>query len=134
MKGPYTKPIVRKRIVAEVLAGSKGGPRGKWTARKAQLVRRLYEEAGGGYRGGKTERQSKLTTWTGQNWRTRTGGPAKGKDSKGRPIMRRYLPSDVWEALAEQEAKATDRKKVEGSRRGKPRVKNTKRVREVKRR
>jgi len=133
MKSPYTKPIVRKRIVAEVMAGSKGGPAGKWTARKAQLARRLYEEAGGGYRGQKTAQQKKLTVWTGQNWTTRTGDVAASRDSKGRPIMRRYLPADVWEALSESEARATDRKKVKGSKQGRGNVPNTRKVRKLRR-
>ena len=32
------------------LAGSKGGPAGKWSARKAQMVAKLYKAQGGGYR------------------------------------------------------------------------------------
>lgn len=48
----YTKPTMRKRIVAEVKAGSKGGDSGQWSARKAQLVAKKYKAAGGGYRDG----------------------------------------------------------------------------------
>ena len=35
----YTKPELRKRIVARIKAGSKGGAPGQWSARKAQLAR-----------------------------------------------------------------------------------------------
>ena len=45
----YTKPTMRKRIVAEVKAGSKGGDPGEFSARKAQLVAKLYKAKGGGY-------------------------------------------------------------------------------------
>jgi len=48
--GNYTKPGMRKKIVARVKAGSKGGKPGQWSARKAQLVAVKYKKAGGGYR------------------------------------------------------------------------------------
>jgi len=48
--GNYTKPEMRKRIVAEVKAGTKGGDPGEFSARKAQLVAKKYKAAGGGYR------------------------------------------------------------------------------------
>ena len=48
--GNYTKPTMRKRIFQRLLAGSKFGPRGKWTARKAQALAREYKKSGGGYR------------------------------------------------------------------------------------
>ncbi len=48
--GNYTKPTLRKRIVAQVKAGGKGGKPGQWSARKAQMVAKKYKEAGGGYR------------------------------------------------------------------------------------
>ena len=48
--GNYTKPTMRKKIVARIKAGSKGGPAGKWSARKAQMVALAYKKAGGGYR------------------------------------------------------------------------------------
>ncbi len=44
-----TQPTKWKRIVARVTAGSKGGPAGKWSARKAQLAT-AYKKAGGGYK------------------------------------------------------------------------------------
>ena len=41
----YTKPELRKRIVARIKAGSKGGAAGQWSARKAQLAAAAYEES-----------------------------------------------------------------------------------------
>jgi|TARA_R110001599_G_scaffold42089_2_gene126914 hypothetical protein len=48
--GNYTKPSLRKRIFERVKAGTKGGKAGQWSARKAQLVAKLYKAAGGGYK------------------------------------------------------------------------------------
>lgn len=49
--GNYTKPGLRKRIVAQVKAAATHGTgAGQWSARKAQLVAKKYKEAGGGYR------------------------------------------------------------------------------------
>jgi hypothetical protein len=48
--GNYTKPGLRKRIFNRVKAGSKGGKPGQWSARKAQLLAKLYKAAGGGYK------------------------------------------------------------------------------------
>ena len=48
--GNYTKPTMRKRLFRKILAGSKGGRAGQWSARKAQMLARAYKKAGGGYR------------------------------------------------------------------------------------
>ena len=46
----YTKPTMRKALVARVKAGSSGGDPGEWSARKAQLVAKKYKAVGGGYK------------------------------------------------------------------------------------
>jgi hypothetical protein len=48
--GNYTKPALRKRLFKKILAGSKGGKPGQWSARKAQMLAREYKAAGGGYK------------------------------------------------------------------------------------
>ena len=48
--GNYTKPTMRKRLVASVKAGGKGGKPGQWSARKAQMVAKQYKAKGGGYK------------------------------------------------------------------------------------
>lgn len=48
--GNYTHPELRKRLFYKIKAGSKGGPPGKWTARKAQMLAKQYKAAGGGYK------------------------------------------------------------------------------------
>ncbi len=47
--GNYTKPSMRKRLVASIKAGGKGGSPGQWSARKAQMVAKQYKAKGGGY-------------------------------------------------------------------------------------
>ena len=46
----YTKPGMRKKLVAQVKASSKGGKPGQWSARKAQMVAKQYKAKGGGYK------------------------------------------------------------------------------------
>jgi|TARA_R100000084_G_C4654887_1_gene152155 hypothetical protein len=48
--GNYTKPGMRKRLFKRIMAGSKGGRSGQWSARKAQMLAREYKKAGGGYK------------------------------------------------------------------------------------
>ena len=48
--GNYTKPTMRKRLFKQILAGTKGGRAGQWSARKAQLLAMMYKKRGGGYK------------------------------------------------------------------------------------
>jgi hypothetical protein len=48
--GNYTKPEMRKRLFNRIKAGSKGGAKGQWSARKAQMLAAAYKKAGGGYK------------------------------------------------------------------------------------
>ena len=49
--GNYTKPELRKRIFNSVKAAAIFGTgAGQWSARKAQVMAKLYKAAGGGYR------------------------------------------------------------------------------------
>lgn len=67
----YTKPGLREQIKDRIMAGSKGGKPGQWSARKAQLLAQEYKKKGGGYRGEKTEKQKSLKRWGEQKWMTR---------------------------------------------------------------
>jgi len=125
--GNYTKPALRNRIKSRIMAGSKGGKAGQWSARKAQMVAMAYRKAGGGYRTGRTSRkQRSLRKWTKQRWRTSDGKPA-GRDGK----MRRYLPDAVWKRLTPSQRSATNRKKLQGDKKGKQFVRNTETVGEI---
>tara|TARA_R100000149_G_C5818718_1_gene98909 strand:+ start:90 stop:650 length:561 start_codon:yes stop_codon:yes gene_type:complete len=48
--GNYTKPAMRRRLFNKIMAGSRGGKPGQWSARKAQLLASEYKKAGGGYK------------------------------------------------------------------------------------
>jgi len=48
--GNYTKPGMRKRMFNQIMASSKGGKPGQWSARKAQMLAKKYKAAGGGYK------------------------------------------------------------------------------------
>ena len=119
----YTKPELRKRILKRVMASSKGGKPGQWSARKAQLVANEYEKAGGGYSGPKKSSQRSLTKWTGEKWRTKSGKPSvQGPKATGE----RYLPEKAIRSLSDSEYSATSRKKREALRKGVQFAKNTK--------
>ena len=107
----YTKPDLREKIKNRIMAGTKGGKAGQWSARKAQLLAAEYKKSGGGYSGSKTSKQKSLSKWTGEKWRTSDGSPSKGK--------KRYLPDAAWSALSPSEKKATNRAKAIGNARGK---------------
>jgi hypothetical protein len=122
--GNYTKPALRENIKNRILRGGKGGRPGQWSARKAQLLALAYRKAGGGYRTGRPSRaQRSLRKWTKQRWRTSDGGPAQ---RGGR--MRRYLPDAVWKRLTPAQRAATNRKKLQGDKKGKQFVRNTETV------
>ena len=124
----YSKPKLRERIKNEVMASSKGGKPGQWSARKAQILAQRYKKAGGGYSGPKTKAQSSLSKWTDEKWRTSDRKPAirGGKTT-------RYLPDKAWDKLSASEKAATNRKKVAGSRAGKQFVANTPKAKQARR-
>lgn len=114
-----TNPGLWKRIVASVKSGSKGGDPGEWSARKSQLAVKRYKDAGGGYKGAKSESNS-LSKWSKQEWTTSSGKPSEGK--------RRYLPKAAWKALSSSEKAATNKAKAEGNKAGKQFVSQPKSV------
>ena len=75
----YTKPELRENIKDRVMAGSKGGKPGQWSARKSQLLVQEYEKAGGGYKGGKGKEQKSLEKWGEEKWSTKDEYEKRGK-------------------------------------------------------
>jgi len=67
----YSKPELRERIKDRIMAGDRGGKKSQWSARKAQLLAQEYEKAGGGYKGGKGEKQKSLEKWGKEKWMTK---------------------------------------------------------------
>ena len=124
----YTDPKLREKLKNEIKEGEKGGKAGQWSARKAQLLTHEYEKAGGGYKEDKkTESQEHLSEWTDQEWKTSDGTAA---DREGGTT--RYLPKEAWDKLSPAEKKATNAKKVAGSKAGKQNVANTEKAKKAK--
>ena len=122
----YTKPELREKIKDEVMAGDKGGRPGQWSARKAQLVAHEYVAEGGGYKHPRNEAQEHLKQWGDEKWHTADGKPAIQGET-----THRYLPDEAWKELSPEQKKATDEKKVRGSRKGKQFVANTEKAKQA---
>ena len=75
---------------------------------------------GGGYKHPRDEAQQSLKDWGDEKWHTASGEKAvQGGETH------RYLPDEAWKELSPEERKATDAKKVKGSKKGKQFVANT---------
>ena len=112
----YTKPKLRERLKAKIMAGTKGGKAGQWSARKAQLLAQQYEAQGGGYKGKKTKKQRSLSTWSKQEWTTPSGKPS-GKTGEV------YAPKKTIAALqstkeGRKKLKQANRKKRQATKEG----------------
>jgi hypothetical protein len=104
----------RERLKAEIVAGDRSGRRGQWCARKAHLLARAYEEAGGGdTTEERSEAAGRLVEWTDAEWTTRDGEPAIRADETAR-----YPPKEAWQRSPPAQHRATDVRKREGSRTG----------------
>lgn len=113
----YTKPGLRERIKDKIMNENVAGTKsGQWSARKSQLLKKRYEEAGGGYRGGKTKAQKSLSKWTKQDWQTKSGKPSSKTGE-------RYLPKKAIENLSSEEYARTTAAKRKGKGRGEQFVK-----------
>ncbi|MEZ0539007.1 hypothetical protein [Fibrella arboris] len=124
----YTDPELRERLKESIKAGEKGGKAGQWSARKAQLLTHEYEKEGGGYKDDhQTDSQKHLKEWTDQDWQTADGKPAKREGG-----TTRYLPKEAWDKLSDSEKKATNAKKIAGSKRGEQNVANTEKAKKAK--
>ena len=121
----YTNPALRKRLLARIRAGNKGGRSGQWSARKAQMLAQAYKKAGGGYSGSKTSNQKSLSKWTREDWGTKSGKPStQGKKATGE----RYLPKKARESLSASEYAATTAAKRKGTAQGKQFVRQPKEI------
>ena len=67
----YSKPELRERIKDRIMESDRGAKKGQWSARKSQLLVQEYEKAGGGYKGGKGEKQKSLEKWGEEKWSTK---------------------------------------------------------------
>ena len=95
-----TNPKLWESIKDKVIADDKGGPKGKWSARKAQIATKLYKEKGGGYKGQRS-RSNSLKKWSDEKW-----------DYIGKEKHSRYLPEKVRSHLSRSAKRSESRKKT----------------------
>ncbi|MBB3345922.1 hypothetical protein [Sphingomonas sp. BK069] len=106
-----TDPDLWEKVKDEITAGAKGGKKGQWSARKAQMAVAEYKKRGGGFEGGKDEDNS-LHQWSEEDWGTKSG--AKSEESG-----ERFLPKKAREALSDKEYARTSAKKRADTKKGK---------------
>lgn len=106
-----TDPKLWDKVKDEVTAGDRGGEKGEWSARKAQLAVSEYKKRGGGYKGQK-DPHNHLAEWTKEDWGTKSGG-------KSGDTHERYLPKKAREKLTDAEYKRTTAKKRADTKKGK---------------
>ena len=120
----YAQPELREKLKKKIIAGTKGGRAGQWSARKAQLLAAEYKAAGGEYTGPKRDAQKHLDKWTKEKWTTADHKKARRKKG-GQSVTDRYLPEKAWDNLTPKQKKATRKKKTAGSAGGRQFVANT---------
>ena len=80
---------------------------GGHSARAMQLATKYYKDAGGRYKGPK-KKSNKLSKWTKQKWKTKSGKPSSQTGE-------RYLPEKAIKALSPKEYAATTKAKRAGT-------------------
>ena len=113
-----TKRDPKKWAAAKARAKAKMG--GKHSARAMQLAVKYYKDAGGTY-SGKKKKSNKLSKWSKQKWRTKSGKPSSKTGE-------RYLPEKAIKALSPKEYAATTKAKRKGTKQGKQFVKQPARI------
>jgi len=101
-----TRPSLWEKVKKEVIRSPKGGPIGKWSARKAQRAVSIYKAKGGGYVGKKSPKNS-LSKWSSEKW----GYINDTKKSKSRKKYGRYLPLEVRKKLSPRERRIENKLK-----------------------
>ena len=113
-----TKRDPKKWAAAKARAKAKMG--GKHSARAMQLSVKYYKDAGGTY-SGKKKKSNKLSKWSKQKWRTKSGKPSSQTGE-------RYLPEKAIKRLSAKEYASTTRAKRKGTAAGKQYVRQPKKI------
>lgn len=112
-KSIYTDPKLRSKLYVQILNKEVQGTKaGQWSARKAQLLAKKYEEMGGGYRHAPNKTQRSLIKWTKQDWTTKSGLPSSITGE-------RYLPRKAIESMSSKDYQRTSSIKKRDSKKGK---------------
>ena len=117
--GAATKRDPKKWAAAKAKAKRKMG--GKHSARAMQHAVKYYKDAGGTYSGKKKKSTNKLSKWSKQKWRTKSGKPSSKTGE-------RYLPEKAIKSMSSKEYAATTRAKRKGTAAGKQFVKQPKKI------
>lgn len=120
----YSDPDLRCSIMNKVFKSARGGRAYQWSARKAQLVSKMYKEAGGKFSSRKTRGQMSLEKWTNQDWTTKSGKPSLQTGE-------RYLPRKAIRKLTNEQYRRTTAAKRAGTRQGKQFVRQPKDVSKI---
>ena len=113
-----TKRDPKKWAAAKARAKAKMG--GKHSARAMQLAVKYYKDAGGTYSGSK-KKSNKLSKWSKQKWKTKSGKPSSKTGE-------RYLPEKAIKSLSSKEYAATTAAKRKGTAKGKQFVRQPTRI------
>ena len=116
--GTATKRDPKKWAAAKARAKRKMG--GKHSARAMQLAVKYYKDSGGTY-SGKKKSTNKLSKWSKQKWKTKSGKPSSKTGE-------RYLPEKAIKSLSSKEYAATTKAKRKGTAAGKQFVKQPKKI------
>ncbi|NDV02661.1 aspartate-semialdehyde dehydrogenase [Pseudoroseicyclus tamaricis] len=107
-KAERDNPRLWEEVKDEITQGSKGGRKGQWSARKAQMAVQEYKRRGGTYNdSGPAQDETHLHEWTEEEWGTKSGG-------KSGETGERYLPKKVRMILTEDEYDRSTVKKKSG--------------------
>jgi hypothetical protein len=98
-----TDPDLWEKVKRSITRSDKGGSKGQWSARKAQLAVQEYKRRGGGYEGAKRG-DNHLRQWTKEEWGT-------GSGRRSRNSGERYLPKQARKSLTAEEYRRTSDKK-----------------------
>ncbi|KQO68529.1 hypothetical protein [Methylobacterium sp. Leaf89] len=104
-------PKLWEKVKNEVTASDKCGKPGQWSARKAQAATKAYKDAGGGYKGKKSD-DNHLKQWTEEEWDTKSG-------KKSGETGERYLPRKARDSVSKSEYDRSSKKKRADSAKGK---------------
>jgi hypothetical protein len=113
-----TKRDPKKWAAAKARAKAKMG--GKHSARAMQLAVKYYKDSGGTYSGSK-KKSNKLSKWSKQKWKTKSGKPSSKTGE-------RYLPEKAIKSLSSKEYAATTAAKRKGTAKGKQFVRQPTRI------
>ena len=123
----YTDEPLRNRLKEKVKKGKKGGKSGQWSAIKSLLLNTLYQremkkKGRAPFKRNATRKtaQKHLKKWVKEDWQTSDG--KKNATTKS-GLKQRYLPKKKWKVMTEKQKRATNAKKLRGSKKGKQYVK-----------